>query len=74
MIERGDGAYANPASMLRATEMLLRHIGYIAEANKLSRALDICTAPDAELKITGRSDGASCSEFGDWLMSVCETL
>ena len=74
MIERGDGAYANPASMLRATEMLLRHIGYIAEANKLSRALDICTAPDAALKITGRSDGASCSEFGDWLMSVCETL
>ena len=74
MIERGDGDYANPSSMLRAAELLLKHIGYIEEASKLGKALDICTGADAELKITGRSDGASCKEFGDYVMSVCEKL
>lgn len=74
MIERGDGDYANPASMIRASEMLLRHIGFTKEASKLAKALDICTAPDAELRITGRRDGASCREFGDYLMKVCESL
>ena len=66
--------YANPSSMLRAAELLLKHIGYTNEAAKLGKALDICTAPDAEIKITGRSDGASCKEFGDYIMSVCEKL
>ena len=74
MIERGDGDFANPSSMLRAAELLLKHIGYIEEASKLGKALDICTGADAELKITGRSDGASCKEFGDYVMSVCEKL
>ena len=74
MIERGDGDFANPSSMLRAAELLLKHIGYIDEASKLGKALDICTGADAELKITGRSDGASCKEFGDYVMSVCEKL
>lgn len=74
MIERGDGEYANPASMLRAAELLLKHIGYTDQAQKLGRALDICCSPSAVLKITGRKDGASCREFGDHLMSVCAEL
>ena len=74
MIERGDGDYANPSSMLRAAELLLKHIGFVDEAKKLGKALDICTAPDAELKITGRRDGASCKDFGDYVMKVCESL
>lgn len=74
MIERGDGDRANPASMLRAAELLLRHIGMTAEADKLSRALDICTSPDAPVRITGHADGATCSEFGDYLMQVCRGL
>ena len=73
-IERGDGDYANPSSMLRAAELLLKHIGYTEEAAKLGKALDICTGADAAIKITGRSDGASCKEFGDYVMSVCEKL
>jgi isocitrate dehydrogenase (NAD+) len=60
--------------MLRAAELLLKHIGFIEEAAKLGKALDICTAPDATVKITGRKDGASCKEFGDYIMSVCESL
>jgi isocitrate dehydrogenase (NAD+) len=74
MIERGDGDYANPSSMLRAAELLLKHIGYIDEAIKLGKALDICTGADAEVKITGRSNGASCKEFGDYVMKICESL
>lgn len=74
MIERGDGDYANPSSMLRAAELLLKHIGFIDEATKLGKALDICTAPTAPIKSTGRRDGASCRELGDYIMSVCESL
>ena len=74
MIERGDGDYANPSSMLRAAELLLKHIGFVDEAKKLGKAPDICTAPDAELKITGRRDGASCKDFGDYVMKVCASL
>ena len=40
MIETGRGAYANPASLLRAAGMLLRHIARGELATKLDRALD----------------------------------
>ena len=60
--------------MLRAAELLLKHIGYTDEAAKLGKALDICTGADAEIQITGRSNGASCKEFGDYVMKVCESL
>ncbi len=65
MVERGDGAYANPASMLRAAEMLLRHIGYADRADRLRTALDAACAPDAPLKMTGRPGGSTCREFGE---------
>ena len=40
MIETGRGAYANPASILRAAAMLLRHIARTDQAAKLDSALD----------------------------------
>ena len=40
MIETGRGAYANPASLLRAAAMLLRHIARADSAAKLDAALD----------------------------------
>lgn len=42
MIKEGRGKYADPCSMLRATVMLLSHIGKQEQADKLERALDIC--------------------------------
>jgi Isocitrate/isopropylmalate dehydrogenase len=68
MISEGLGAYANPASILRAVEMLLRHIGKIAEANKLANALDI---GDKEkiVVVTGTKDGATCKEFTDYIIN-----
>ena len=43
MIERGQGHYANPASMIKASAMLLRHICRTQAAAKLEKALDACS-------------------------------
>ena len=74
MIEEGRGKYANPTSMFKATEMMLSHIGYKEKADKLARALKICTEENPKYKITGRSDGATCTEFGDYLMETISNL
>lgn len=74
MIREGRGKYADPCSMLRATVMLLSHIGKQAEADKLERALDICMFEEKKLSITGRSDGATCSDFGDYVMETVKKL
>lgn len=58
LIEQGLGAYANPASILKATAMLLRHICRADAAQRLERALDGC-------KLTvdvGASTGAEFAE------------
>ena len=74
MIETGRGQFANPTSMFKATEMLLRHIGFVDKANKLNEALHICTEVEKKYVITGHEDGATCSQFGDYLMQTIETL
>lgn len=74
MIERGDGAYANPASMFKATEMLLRHIGYSDKADILAKAMNICLETEKKVVITGRKDGASCEEFGNYVMETVKSL
>ena len=68
MIERGMGEYANPASMLKAAVMLLRHIGMQDKAAALDAALETCMETEKRLVITGRPDGASCREFGYYVM------
>ena len=57
--------------MLRATVMLLSHIGYQSESDCLSRALDICMFEEKKLVVTGRDTGATCEEFTAY---VNETL
>ena len=74
MIETGRGCYANPTSMIKASEMLLRHIGYVDKADKLNEALRICTEVEKKVVITGHADGATGKEFSDYLMSVLEGL
>jgi isocitrate dehydrogenase (NAD+) len=74
MIEEGRGQYADPCSMLRATAMLLSHIGYQDKCDKLTKALDICTIEEKKLTITGRSDGATCQQFGDYVMKTIQSL
>ncbi len=74
MIKEGRGQYADPCSMLRATVMLLSHIGKQAEADLLEHALDICMLEEKKLTITGRADGATCEEFGNYVMETVKKI
>ena len=70
MITEGRGKYADPCSMLRATVMLLSHIGYQQEADKLEAALDRCMYTEKKFVITGRDSGATCDEFARYVMDT----
>ncbi|MBC8570963.1 isocitrate/isopropylmalate family dehydrogenase [Zongyangia hominis] len=74
MVAEGRDKYADPCSMLRATVMLLSHIGYQKEADKLERALDKCMYEEKKYVITGRDNGATCKEFGDYVMETTQKL
>ena len=67
MIEDGEGDYANPASILKAAEMLLRHIALVDQANRLAAALTACEA-EKRVVVTGHKDGATCAQFSDYVL------
>ena len=74
MIKEGRGKYADPCSMLRASAMLVSHIGYQAEADKLTAALDKCMFEEKAMVVTGRDTGCTCEEFGNYVMRTIEAL
>jgi len=74
MVEEGRDKYADPSSIIRAGAMLLSHIGFQREADKLYKALEICTVTEKKKVMTGRSDGATGSEFADYIMDTIQTL
>jgi isocitrate dehydrogenase (NAD+) len=74
MVKEGRDIYADPCSVIRAGAMLLAHIGYNEEADKLYKALDICTGTEKKLTITGRDTGATSAEFADYIMDTIEKL
>ena len=65
MIERGMGEYANPASMIKAAAMMLRHICRVNAAEKIEKALDACTV---EVKSDGSA--ATAAQYTDALMQL----
>ena len=66
-VERGEGAYANPESILKAAEMLLRHVGKADKADILSKAIAECLC-EGKVTMTGHADGATAAEFGDYIL------
>ncbi len=74
MVKEGRAIYADPCSMLRATVLLLSHIGYQEKADKLARALDICMFEEKKLTVTGRDSGATCAEFADYVSQTLKSL
>ncbi len=72
MVEEGRAKYADPCSVIRAGAMLLNHIGYIEESEKLYEALDICTIKEKKLVMTGRNTGATGEEFANYIMETIE--
>ena len=65
MIERGMGAYANPASIIKAAAMLLRHICRVSAAEKLEKAMAACTV---EVKSDGTA--ATGAEYAEALIGM----
>ena len=69
MVTEGRDKYADPCSIIRASVMLLEHIGYLDKAKALEKALDECMYTEKKLVITGRDTGATSAEFADYIMS-----
>ena len=74
MIEEGLGEYANPSSLMRALEMLLRHIALTDRAEKLSKALNICCESEKKVVVTGDRSGATCAAFADYVLDTLKKL
>lgn len=74
MVEEGREIYADPSSIMRASVMLLSHIGYQKEADKLAAALDICTVTEKKLQITGNADGATGAQLSDYILETIRRL
>ena len=56
--------------MMRASVMLLRHIGFVDQARRMEMALDICGQFEKKVALTGRSDGATGAQFADYVMQT----
>ena len=67
-IEAGEGDYANPSSILKAAELMLRHIAMTDKADRLNTVLSVCLEQEKRVVVTGHRDGATCAEFTDYLL------
>lgn len=74
MVKEGRDIYADPSSVIRAAAMLISHIGYTDQAEKLFKALDIVGGKDAKMKITGRNTGCTSREFADYIMDEIQKI
>ncbi|HOD03373.1 MAG TPA: isocitrate/isopropylmalate family dehydrogenase, partial [Clostridiales bacterium] len=74
MVREGREKYADPCSMLRASAMLLSHIGYVNESRLLEESLDICMFKERKYIITGRETGCSCEQFGEYVTQTLKSI
>ena len=72
MVREGRAQYADPSSMMRAGAMLLTHIGFEGQGNRLHKALDICGQYERKIAITGRDTGCTSQELGEYIMATVE--
>ncbi len=74
MVQEGRAQYADPCSVLRATVLLLEHIGRASLAAKLEKALDICMYTERKLTVTGRDTGCTSAEFADYVTETIRSM
>ncbi len=74
MVQEGREIYADPSSIIKAAAMLLSHIGYRKESEKLEEALYICSSAEKKVVLTGRSNGATSEEYADYIMETLARL
>lgn len=72
MVKEGRAKYADPCSMIKATSMLMNHIGFTDRSKKLDMALDVCVQYEKKMKMTGRSNGATGEEFAKYIMDTIQ--
>ncbi|MFX0134457.1 MAG: isocitrate/isopropylmalate family dehydrogenase [Candidatus Hodarchaeota archaeon] len=72
MVETGRIQYADPTSIIKASAMLLNHIGFVEKAKKLEMALDICALYEKKLKVTGRDTGATGEDYAKYIMETLQ--
>ena len=65
LIAEGLGEYASPASLMRAAEMMIRHIGFTEYANKLNNALD-----NAKTIVDGTKAHSTATAFTDEIIEL----
>lgn len=69
MVKEGRAKFADPCSMIRASAMLLRHIGFKGQAKKVEMALDVCGQFEKKMVITGRDTGVTGEEYTNYVLS-----
>ncbi len=74
MVQEGREIYADPSSIIKAAAILLGHIGYKEEADRLDEALYICSTKEKKVVLTGRDTGATSAEYADYIMETLEGL
>lgn len=65
LVEQGLQDYANPASILKAEAMLLRHICRADQGEKLEDALQQC-----KLQVSADASGVTCQEYTEAVMQL----
>jgi len=73
MVKEGRAQYADPSSMMRATVLLLRHIGFADRADRLEKALDICQLHEKKCLATGKKDGATSAAYAAYVLETAES-
>ena len=67
MVTEGRAQYADPSSMLKASAMLLQHLGYADLGRRLDMALEVCGQYERRVVTTGRDTGATGDEYGAYV-------
>ena len=67
MVTEGRAQYADPSSMLKASAMLMQHIGYADLGRRLDMALEVCGQYERRVVTTGRDTGATGDEYGAYV-------
>ena len=73
MVKEGRDIYADPSSMIRASAMLIRHIGFSERADNLDMALEVCGQFEKKLILTGRDTGVTGQEYTDYLLEKVDS-
>jgi isocitrate dehydrogenase (NAD+) len=70
MVKEGRAQHADPSSMIRAGAMMLNHIGFPVLGKKLEMALDICGQYEKKVVMTGRKDGGTADQLGNYILET----